>query len=96
LTTLVGVPDRSKSVHHARHREAARFQESPNQQARENETGDVEPVVQSGPLPLPHFDTSGDCPALVIELDDDCPINAVAIGRIITGGDVHIAQFMKT
>src|SRR6266849_6719708 len=37
------VPAGSRSVHYAQHREAVRFQESPNQQRRKNEKGDVEP-----------------------------------------------------
>jgi hypothetical protein len=34
LEALVGMPHRRRSVHHAQHRGPARFQESPNQQAR--------------------------------------------------------------
>jgi hypothetical protein len=43
LEALVSVPHCSRSVHHAQHRGAARFQESPDQQACENEKGNVEP-----------------------------------------------------
>src|SRR5882724_2204978 len=41
---LMRLPHRGGHVHHAQHRGAAGFQEPPNQQACENEKGDVEPA----------------------------------------------------
>src|SRR5260370_4401653 len=40
---LMGVPQRSGCFHHAQHRWTAGFQETPNQEASENEEGYIEP-----------------------------------------------------
>src|SRR5216684_3113485 len=60
---LVGVPHRCRSVHHAQHRRAPGFQESPDQQSRENEKCDVEPrrvVPSDGSIDHPRVPLGGD------------------------------------
>ena len=40
---LMRLPHFGRSIHHAQHRKASCIEESPNQQTRDNEKGDVEP-----------------------------------------------------